>query len=517
MTTKVTRTLEQVLRRELPAPAYATSTAQQILVRESGSPCDITSITHQVLIVTEAPPGARAATVLKVVEQVLLIEGTGNTTTQQVRHQTLIQEVAATPFLSGTSNSTLVLLEGPIVETRSTQTTQQSLVADLHRGELSTTLVSSQALLQTEVPTKDPYRAKATTVSTAAEKAFVHPSQIAAVHRLKNTYTFVGLSASYPERTVSPTRVPSTVNQLAIKTPQIPLNTIISNVRVPASYGSVAQKFSLPNPTSIKSYNVTSRLMKEVAQKTSLSDPTALVSIRHTQQLTISQGHAASYKPANQVQSKSQSASLSALSAIPTVYQVPPQSETVVTAMKTELAAPTLTFLNPLDPRLASQIHWNAMKAESASSMTLTDPIGIFSTETTKTVDTRVCVISDYNSPDILRAPRVVSSFNLGTASTATFGDPTGILPGGRQFQIGMQHVYSSPFYQFLPTSSEKTLRVMIETAKPHTFRNPIFVSPTVHAHQSKVEVVVVAEYSDPQLAKPKRRISSATLVGVTP
>lgn len=516
MTTKVTRALEQVLRQELAAPAYTQKVVQQILIPESGSPCDITRALQQVLIVTEVPPEATAATVQKVIEQALILEGTGNTTAQQVRHQTLIQESPATPFSSGVSSSTLVLIEGPIIETRSTQTAQQSLVADLYRGQLCTSAVSSQALIQTEAPTKDPYRAKTTTISTAAEKSFVHPSQVAAPHRLKNTYTFVGLSVAYPERAVSPIRVPSAVNQLVVKAPQVPLNTVISKVKVPASYGSVAQKYSLPNPTSIKSYDVTSQLIGEVAQKKGFTNPTELVSIRHTQQIAVSQGHAATYKPADQVHSNSQSASLYTLSATRTVYQVPPQSETVVNAMKTEVVAPMFTFLNPLDPRLASQIHWNAIKAESASTTSLADPISIFSTETATAVDSRVCVRSDYVSPDALRSPRVVSSFNLGTASTAAFGDPTGFIPGGRQFQIGMQHVYGSQFYQFLPISSEKTLRVMIESVSPHVFRNPIFVSPTAHAYHSKVEVAVVANYGDPRQTKPKRRISSASIVGVT-
>lgn len=517
MTTKVTKAVEQVLRQEQLSPGFAMSVRQQAIMRESGLPASVTNAFQQVLIVTEVPVGSRAVTVMSVLEQALIEEGLGKTTAQQVVHQTIVEEAPATPHISGVTNPTLVLIEGPIIETRLLQVPQQALVADLYRGELYTTGVGSQALLQTEVPTKDPYRAKTTTVSHATGTSFVHPSQAAAAHRLKNTYTFVGLSVSYPERAVSNIRVPSTVNQLVLKKQPIPPNTIISNVRIPAAYGAVAQKFTLPNPTTVKSKNNVSQTLKGIAQKTSFTNPTTVISIRHTQQITVSQGHAASFKSLSQIQSDTQVSTLYAAYASPTVYQIPPQSDTNVNALKTEIAAPKLTFLNPLDPRLASQIHWNAIKAESASATTLADPVGIFSTEMATSVNASVCAVADYIGPDMLRSTRIISAFNTGTAALATFGNPDGITPGGREYQIAMQHVYGSQFYQFLPISSEKTQRVMIQTASHHTFRNPIFVAPTAHTHQSKVEVAVVAVYGDPRAVKPKRRISSSSIVGVTP
>lgn len=519
MTTKVTKVWDLVLRQELNAPAFLSRTVQQTL------------------LVTEAPPGSKSVNVENVTNQTLIYDELGKTTAQQVWNTALVVTTAAFPLTVPGATSVieqalikehgdpslvtqvhpqaLLLVEGPIVRTDLNQVNQLALTADLSRGTLYANDIDQNVLLQTEVPTRDPYRAKTTTVMAASNNAYVHPSQNVAPHRLKNTYTFVGLSVSYPERSVSPIRVPSAVNQLAVKTPQVPLNTIISNTRVPAAYGSVAHKFSLPNPLSIKSQNHANQLLKGIAQKTGFTDPTALISIRHTQQITVSQGHAASYKPTSEIQSKSKASSLYALSANRTTYQVPPQSQTAVNGVKTEIAAPKTSFLDPLDPRLASQIHWNAAKFESASATTLDDPYGIFSTETAMTVDARIGVVADYVSPNLPRSPKVVNSFKVGTATPTTFGNPDGIMPGGRQYQIGLVHVYGSPFYQILPISSEKTQRVAVETASPHTFRNPIFVSPTIHIHQSKMEVAVNAIYGDPTAAKPKRRVSSSVTVGV--
>ena len=498
MSTRVTRVEERVLRHEFGGPAFVTKVGERTLIQ------------------TEGPADLKAALVTHVVKSALIQEFAGIQGVGKVHESTLVQVQAPPPFdapfingarmsvltedpsksfVTDVHENALLLVEGPIVEQRAMKVTHATLTIDLERGVTASMKVTSSAMLLTEAPTRDPYRTKVASVLHASQtNLYADPLTVIAKYRFQAFSTMSGLPVLYPERSVSPIRVPSAVSQTAISVNGKPLNEYRSYTNVPQITTFTGVKVAKVNPIGMQSPTRGYQVEIKSASATTLPDPlTILASFRFPQISTIV-GNRTAYQELSGIHSYVRTLSTNAMTVCATEYPVPPTSQMRVNAIKTEAATSVTQFLEPTDPRLASnESVYQSFTQVATHNLSLVNPVELKSTQT---------------------ALRI----SLDTGTPTTYGDPTGFIPGGRQYQTGLQIVTESPDYGTFPMSSTYVRHFETQAALGGlNMRDPILYKDMRLTTQVYVTVAIPTNlYNHPDDQKTKRR-SSSTQVGRKP
>lgn len=487
MPTKVTKIYQRVLRKEDNAYAFGSKAYQSVLV------------------VTEPAAELKAASITNVRESALIQEFAGYSGVGHIHSSALVQVEAPPPFdapfithvhasvlvedptksyVTGVDSSALLLVEGPIVRTSSIKTFQSTLALDLYRGEVYANQVVQQAIAQTELPTRNPERWKVASILHASVKPYADPRSVVAAHRYQAFTTMTGVSTAYPARSVSPARSPSVVSQTVVKINGRDLSTYRSATTLPSVYAAAAARVVKTNPIDLKSKSQGFQIAVKSASSKVLGNPVSIIASYQFRQISLGVGTPKAYQELSGIHSYVRMRASSVLAATSIVYQSPPTSQMLVNGFKAE-AATKKTFLSPTDPKLASTIAVQQLQSQLVYQSLWNPPQSIVSSETTQ-------------------------QLTIATGSSFEMSDPIGFIPGGRSYQSQLQIMLGTPEYQNLPISDTVVGRIDIKAALGHTMKDPSTIKEGVFGYQANVMVASAAQYTDPEAAKPKRRLASA-------
>jgi len=494
MTTRVTKTYQHVLRQENNAPAYVSKVQQKVLVVTEPAAellaASITGVRESALIQEQAGYvgiGHAFESALILVQGALPID---SATATYVYESALVEDLTPT-YVNKVESATLLLVEGPIVRTESNKTTQLALTIDLYRGDVYANAVAHQAIGQTELPSRNPERWKMASILHASTKTYIDPRSVIAAHQYKAFTMLSGVSVAYPERSVSPARSYGVSAQTATKVNGRDLSTYRSYTNIPSAYSAVATKLPKSNPIDVHSSTRGFQIAVSTASAKTLVNPISITASYQIHQMGLEVGLRATYQPVLGVHSYVRTLNANLIAATSVLYQQPPSSQMIVNGIKTEYASGTTNFLIPTDPRLASNVQVLNVSHDVAYRQQMT-------------------------APDLIKSSQTTAQLQMQTGATASFSDPTGIIPGGRGYQSMLQIMAVSPGYASLPISYTAMQQLEINMVIGSSLRDPATIKDGVYTNQVLTEVATRITYADPGIQKPKRRTSS-TQVGRKP